>query len=48
MNKKSLETILKFMYKYKIKIFRDKLNLKLDIINNKNICNVQSAKEIEE
>jgi hypothetical protein len=37
MKKKTLETLLKFMYKHKIKVFRDKLSLKLDIINNEDI-----------
>jgi len=33
--KQRLETVLEFMYKYKIKPFRSKLSLKLDLINNK-------------
>lgn len=37
MKKKTLETLLKFMYKFKIKIFRDKLSLKLDMINDEDI-----------
>lgn len=39
MKKQTLETILYFMYKHKIKLFRNYFNRKLDILNDNLISN---------
>ena len=46
MKTQTLETILEFMYKYKIKLFRNYFNRKLDIMKDNKFSLISNREEI--